>query len=174
THAHLDKHPLDILKQRAEALSARINAAYQVLLDPLSRARFLLQSRHGISVTSISGAKLISATQTGCLFQSLSEPAEITQSSTAKIRMYVLGIQEEIEEAPDETTIERLQARDTGLIGDCVESIAGASTDSNLEQAVRETVRLRYLYVVQHGLKEVGARQDHDRFAPLTAGHQLV
>ncbi|KAI5294190.1 hypothetical protein KEM52_004514 [Ascosphaera acerosa] len=132
--AHPDKYPPGPQKQAAEALSARINEAYQLLASPLSRAQFLLQSQHGIDVTSESGAK--------------QHPQD---SGTL---MYVLGIQEEIEEAPDEHTIEKLKERNSETIEECVDCIADAFAAADVDRAVRETVRLRYLQSVQHGLHE--------------------
>ncbi|KAI5302612.1 hypothetical protein KEM56_000523 [Ascosphaera pollenicola] len=132
--AHPDKYPQGIPKQKAEALSSRVNEAYRTLSDPLARAQYILDSQYGVDVTSESGAK------------------EHPQDS--ETLMYVMEIQEEIEDAPDEDTIAKLKEKNDKCIKECIASMGEAFNSANVEAATKETVKLRFLYSVQHGLKE--------------------
>lgn len=132
--AHPDKYPPGIQKQKAEALSARVNEAYRALSDPLLRAQYILDAQYGVDVTSESGAK-----------EHPQDPETL---------MYVMEIQEEIEDAPDEETIAKIKERNDESIRECVESMGKAFDSANVEAATQLCVKLRFLYSVQHGLKE--------------------
>lgn len=131
---HPDKFPSGAAKQRAEALSARINDAYRTLSDPLSRAQYLLDSQHGIDVTSESGAK--------------------THPPDAETLMEVLEVQEVIEEAEDEATIHELKRENDERIRDTVRVLGKAIDREDVDEAVIECVRLRFWYSIRDVLRE--------------------
>ncbi|PGH09604.1 Fe-S protein assembly co-chaperone HscB [Helicocarpus griseus UAMH5409] len=132
--AHPDKYPPGIEKQRAEALSARINEAYRTLTDPLTRAQYILASQHGIDVTAEDGAK--------------DHPQDM------ETLMQVLEVQEMIEEAQDEITVARLKDENEERINGCVAELGAAFDQGNVEEARKECVRLRFWYTIRDGLRE--------------------
>ncbi|OJJ46251.1 hypothetical protein ASPZODRAFT_53385, partial [Penicilliopsis zonata CBS 506.65] len=135
---HPDKYPAGPLKQRAEALSARINEAYRTLLDPLQRAQYLLREWHGVDVTAEDGAT--------------------KHALDRETLMEVMEVQEAIEEAgaqPEaETVIAALQRENEGRIAACVATLGDAFSRSDIETARQECVRLRFWYSIREGLRE--------------------
>ncbi|KAI1968849.1 hypothetical protein LOZ53_006805 [Ophidiomyces ophidiicola] len=131
---HPDKYPTGRDKQRAEALSARINDAYRTLSDPLARAQYLLAYQHGIDVTSEDGAK-----------EHPQDPETLMQ---------VLEVQEAIEEAEDETTVLALKTENEGRIDDTVRVLGRAIDEGSIDEAVKECVRLRFWYSIRDVLRE--------------------
>ncbi|PGH35234.1 Fe-S protein assembly co-chaperone HscB [[Emmonsia] crescens] len=132
--AHPDKYPPGLKKQRAEALSARINEAYRTLADPLSRAQYLLASQHGIDVTAEDGAK--------------------DQPQDVETLMQVLEVQETIEEAQDEVIVARLKDENEERIKGCVAALGSALDQGDIEEARKECVRLRFWYTIREGLRD--------------------
>lgn len=132
--AHPDKYPPGPSKQRAEALSARINEAYRALSDPLSRAQYLLDYQHGIDVTSEDGAK--------------------TNPLDTETLMQVMEVQEAIEEAEGEETVAELKRDNEKRLEECVRSLAGAFNRQDIDTARMECIRLRFWYSVREGLRE--------------------
>ncbi|OAX80901.1 Fe-S protein assembly co-chaperone HscB [Emergomyces africanus] len=132
--AHPDKYPPGIKKQRAEALSARINEAYRTLADPLSRAQYLLASQHGIDVTAEDGAK--------------DHPQDI------ETLMQVLEVQETIEEAQDELVVARLKDENEERVKGCVAALGWALDQGHIEEARKECVKLRFWYTIRDGLRD--------------------
>ncbi|KAI5310297.1 hypothetical protein KEM55_008865 [Ascosphaera atra] len=130
--AHPDKYPPGIQKQKAEALSARINEAYRTLSDPLARAQYILESQYGIDTTSESGAK-----------EHPQDPETL---------MEVMEVQEAIEEAADEETIAKLKDNNEEAIAACVATMRDAFNRGDAEAATKECVRLRFYYSVRNGL----------------------
>ncbi|EAW20112.1 J-type chaperone JAC1 [Aspergillus fischeri NRRL 181] len=135
---HPDKFPPGPAKQRAEALSARINEAYRTLSDPLQRAQYLLREMHGIDVTAEDGAT-----------QHALDPETL---------MEVMEVQERIEEVgadPEaEGTIAALKKENDARVTACVKSLAQAFERGDIEAARQECVRLRFWYSVGEGLRE--------------------
>ncbi|GFF41256.1 J-type co-chaperone JAC1, mitochondrial [Aspergillus lentulus] len=135
---HPDKFPPGPAKQRAEALSARINEAYRTLSDPLQRAQYLLREMHGIDVTAEDGAT-----------QHALDPETL---------MEVMEVQETIEEVgagPEaEATIAALKKENDARVAACVKSLAQAFERGDIEAARQECVRLRFWYSVGEGLRE--------------------
>ena len=133
--AHPDKYSAGIEKQRAEALSSRINEAYRTLIDPLLRAQYLLLQHHGIDVTAEDGAAK-------------------EENQDNETLMQVLEVQEAIEEAEDEVTIGALKVENEARVEECVRSLAGAFDRGDIDSARRECIRLRFWYSVREGLRE--------------------
>jgi molecular chaperone HscB len=135
---HPDKCPPGPAKQRAEALSARINEAYRTLADPLQRAQYLLREMHGIDVTAEDGAT-----------QHALDPETL---------MEVMEVQETIEEVgagPEaEGTIAALKKENDARVAACVKSLAQAFERGDIEAARQVCVRLRFWYSVGEGLRE--------------------
>ncbi|GIJ90731.1 hypothetical protein Asppvi_009693 [Aspergillus pseudoviridinutans] len=135
---HPDKYPPGPAKQRAEALSARINEAYRTLADPLQRAQYLLREIHGIDVTAEDGAT-----------QHALDPETL---------MEVMEVQETIEDVgagPEaEETIATLKKENDARVAECVKSLAQAFERGDIEAARQVCVRLRFWYSVGEGLRE--------------------
>ncbi|EFW22149.1 hypothetical protein D8B26_001131 [Coccidioides posadasii str. Silveira] len=131
---HPDKYPSGATKQRAEALSAHINDAYRTLSDPLTRAQYLLLFQHGIDVTSENGAK--------------------THPQDPETLMQVLETQEMIEEAENEATISGLKSENEGRVNETVRALGAAIDRGDVDEAVRECVRLRFWYSIRDVLRE--------------------
>lgn len=132
--AHPDKYPSGEAKQKAEALSARINEAYRTLSDPLHRAQYLLREYHGIDVTAEDGAKKHEL-----------DPATL---------MEVIEVQEAIEEAGTAEEIEALKKENEMRIARGVEDLSSAFDRGDVEGARKESVKLRFWYSVGDGLRE--------------------
>ncbi|EEP76672.1 conserved hypothetical protein [Uncinocarpus reesii 1704] len=133
-HIHPDKYPSGAAKQRAEALSARINDAYRTLLDPLNRAQYLLAFQHGIDVTSEDGAK--------------------KYPQDTETLMQVLEAQEAIEEAEGEATILELKSENERRVNETIQVLGEAIDQGDVDRAVRECVRLRFWYSIRDVLRE--------------------
>lgn len=133
--AHPDKYAQGIEKQRAEALSSRINEAYRTLSDPLLRAQYLLLHEHGIDVTAEDGAAK-------------------EENQDNETLMEVLEVQEAIEEAEDEATIGKLKVDNEARVEECVKSLGEAFDRGDVEGARKECIRLRFWCSVREGLKE--------------------
>lgn len=133
--AHPDKYSQGLEKQRAEALSSRINEAYRTLSDPLLRAQYLLLQQHGIDVTAEDGAA----------------KAENQDNETL---MEVMEVQEAIEEAEDEATIGELKVDNEAKVEECVKSLGEAFDRGDVDGARRLCIRLRFWYSVREGLRE--------------------
>lgn len=140
SQAHPDKYPPGPAKQRAEALSARLNEAHRTLVDPLQRAQYLLREMHGIDVTAEDGAA--------------------KHALDPETLMEVMGVQEAIEEvagepaAKAEEVVERMKGENEARVENCVGELAAAFDAGEIEKARKECVRLRFWYSVGEGLKE--------------------
>ncbi|KAL1958009.1 hypothetical protein VTO42DRAFT_5221 [Malbranchea cinnamomea] len=131
---HPDKFPSGPAKERAEALSARINEAYRTLSDPLSRAQYLLAHNHGIDVMAEDGAQ--------------------KHPQDADTLMQVLEAQEAIEEAEDEATIAELKSENGQRIDRCVAELGQAFDRGDVEQARDECVKLKFWYNIRDCLRD--------------------
>lgn len=139
---HPDKFPQGPDKVRAEALSSRINDAYRTLLDPLSRAQYLLAELHGIDV--------------------LAEDGGSKHPLDTETLMEIMDVQEAVEElsssntptAEAEATIDRLRAENATRVEDSVQKLQAAFDSGDIETAQMETVRLRFWYSLRDGLRE--------------------
>ncbi|KAH8701019.1 hypothetical protein BGW36DRAFT_375400 [Talaromyces proteolyticus] len=138
---HPDKVPQGPEKQRAEALSSRINDAYRTLVDPLSRAQYLLAEFHGIDVLAEDGGNSKAAMDSETL-------------------MEIMDVQEAVEEltnaptAEAESEIARLRKENAERIEDSVRKLGEAFDNADMETAQMETVRLRFWYSLRDGLRE--------------------
>ena len=137
--AHPDKFPPGPAKERAEALSSRINQAYRTLADPLLRAQYLLCEWHGIDVTAEDGG------------------AASIQLDPSTL-MVVMDVQEKIEELGQEENapaeIEKMKEENTQRIQETVEKLGMAFDSRDIETAKSECVRLRFWYSLGEGLRE--------------------
>lgn len=137
---HPDKFPPGPTKERAEALSARINEAYRTLSDPLLRAQYLLSEWHGIDVTAEDGAA--------------------KHALDPETLMLVMEVQETVEELENEPaeeaeqTVARLRGENDERIQQSVERLAGAFDAGDIEAARSETVKLKFWYSLRDGLRE--------------------
>lgn len=135
---HPDKYPPGAAKQHAEALSARINEAYRTLADPLQRAQYLLREWHGIDVTA--------------------EDAASKHTLDPETLVEVMEVQETIEEvgaAPEaEAQINALKEENNTRVEECMNALAQAFDEGDIEAARKECVRLRFWYSVGEGLRE--------------------
>ncbi|KUL84407.1 hypothetical protein ZTR_08781 [Talaromyces verruculosus] len=137
---HPDKFPQGPEKQRAEALSSRINDAYRTLIDPLSRAQYLLAEIHGIDVLAEDGAS--------------------KYALDLETLMEIMDVQETVEElssapvAEAEATVNRLRAENASRIEESVSKLQNAFDKGDIETAQMETVRLRFWYSLRDGLRE--------------------
>jgi molecular chaperone HscB len=131
---HPDKFPSGPQKQRAEALSSRINEAYRTLADPLSRAQYLLAYLHNVDVNAEDGAQ--------------------THPHDKETLMQVLEVQEAIEEAEDETLIAELRTENEQRIDECVDTLGKALEREDVETARAECVKLRFWYNIRDCLRE--------------------
>jgi molecular chaperone HscB len=118
--AHPDLHPPEN-KNKAQALSSRINEAYKTLQSPLLRAQYLLSLR-GIEVAEDETAKV----------------------EDPELLMEVLDARERIEEAESEEDLVDMKKENDARIEESVKILEDAFANDNMEAAKAEAVRLRY------------------------------
>ena len=128
SRAHPDLHPVEN-KNKAQALSARINEAYKTLQSPLLRAQYLLSLR-GIDVAEDETAKI----------------------EDPELLMEVLETQERIEEAEAEKDLEEMKRLNDERIQDSVMKLEEAFRRDDTEVAKSEAVRLRYWVNIRESL----------------------
>ncbi|KAF2648332.1 co-chaperone protein HscB, mitochondrial precursor [Lophiostoma macrostomum CBS 122681] len=126
--AHPDLHPPED-KNKAQAMSARINEAYKTLQSPLLRAQYLLSLR-GI---------------------------EIAEDETAKVEdpellMEVLEAREQIEEAESEEDLVQMKTENDAKIEESVKILEGAFAKEDIDGAKSEAVKLRYWINIKESL----------------------
>ncbi|KAK7191929.1 hypothetical protein DPSP01_013351 [Paraphaeosphaeria sporulosa] len=126
--AHPDLHPPES-KNKAQALSARINEAYKTLQNPLLRAQYLLSLR-GIEVAEDEAA-------------TVDDP---------ELLMEVLEARERIEEAESEEELVKMKAENDERIAESVRILEGAFKQDDVESAKGEAVKLRYWINIKEGL----------------------
>ncbi|KAI9373182.1 HSCB C-terminal oligomerization domain-containing protein [Aspergillus egyptiacus] len=147
---HPDKYPPGPVKQRAEALSARLNEAYRTLSNPLLRAQYILHQYHGIDLTADDGENH-------------------RQALDPELLMEVMDVQEAIEEVGAgpgaEERIAEIKEENDARIRECVEAVGKAFDSGDVEGARGETVRLKFWASVAEGLRE---------WEPGTGGIRLV
>ncbi|KAF2281270.1 Co-chaperone Hsc20 [Westerdykella ornata] len=126
--AHPDSHPPEN-KNRAHAMSARINEAYKTLQSPLLRAQYLLSLR-GIEVAHDETAKV----------------------EDPELLMEVLETRERIEEAQSEEDLVGMKEENEARIEESIKALEEAFAKDNLEMAKAEAVRLRYWMNIKESL----------------------
>jgi len=126
--AHPDLHPPED-KNKAQALSARINEAYKTLQSPLLRAQYLL-SLKGIDIHEDETAKV----------------------EDAELLMEVLDARERIEEAEEEVELVEMKEDNDGRILNSVRVLEDAFEKDDIELAKSEAVRLRYWANIKESL----------------------
>jgi molecular chaperone HscB len=126
--AHPDLHPPQD-KNKAQALSARINEAYKTLQSPLLRAQYLL-SLKGIDTHEDETAKV----------------------EDPELLMEVLDARERIEEAEDEADLVDMKEENDSRIQNSVTVLEGAFQKDDIELAKSEAVRLRYWVNIKESL----------------------
>ncbi|KAF3482123.1 Fe-S protein assembly co-chaperone HscB [Arthroderma uncinatum] len=132
--AHPDKYPEGPSKQRAEALSSRINEAYRALGDPLSRAQYLLASQYDIDVTAEDGAN--------------------KHPQSPETLMQVMDVQEAVEEAEDESVISELKMENEERIAQTVSEMGDAFETGDIDSATKLCSKLKFWYTIRDGLRE--------------------
>ncbi|KAK5019854.1 Fe-S protein assembly co-chaperone HscB [Cryomyces antarcticus] len=128
--AHPDRHPGNA-KNKAEALSARINEAYKTLQDPLLRAQYLLSLR-GVDVAEDESAKL--------------------GDEDEDLLMEVLDTRESIEAAESEEELRDLKHVNDQRVEQSVKVLEQAFRDDEIALAKEEAVRLRYWINIKESL----------------------
>ncbi|KAF2800001.1 Co-chaperone Hsc20 [Melanomma pulvis-pyrius CBS 109.77] len=128
SRAHPDLHPAEN-KNKAQALSARINEAYKTLQSPLLRAQYLLSLR-GIDVAEDETAKI----------------------EDPELLMEVLEVQEQIEEAESEKDLDGMKRHNDGRIEESVGRLEEAFRNDDVGLAKSEAVRLRYWINIKESL----------------------
>jgi molecular chaperone HscB len=126
--AHPDLHP-SANKQRAQALSARINEAYKTLQSPLLRAQYLL-SLKGIEVADDETAKV----------------------EDPELLMEVLETREMIEEAETEEELTDMKSTNDARIEKSVKILEDTFAKDDIESAKSEAVKLRYWVNIKDSL----------------------
>ncbi|KAF2187071.1 co-chaperone protein HscB, mitochondrial precursor [Zopfia rhizophila CBS 207.26] len=126
--AHPDLHAPEN-KNKAQALSARINEAYKTLKSPLLRAQYLLSLR-GIDIHEDETAKV----------------------EDPELLMEVLETRERIEEAESEEDLRDMRIENDGRIEKSVRVLEKAFERDDVEQAKAEAVRLRYWVNIKDSL----------------------
>ncbi|PVH99488.1 putative chaperone [Periconia macrospinosa] len=126
--AHPDLHPPED-KNKAQALSARINEAYKTLQNPLLRAQYLLSLR-GIEVAEDETAKV----------------------EDPELLMEVLETREEIEEAQSEEDLVDMKTKNEDRIEKSVKILEEAFEKDDLDAAKSEAVKLRYWINIKESL----------------------
>lgn len=115
----------------ADSQSSLLNKAYYTLLDPLSRAQYLLEL-HGL-------------------------PIEETDSLTdPELLMEILDARESLEDAQSEEDMEKVRAANSGRTQHTISllSQAFAANPPDVERAKQLTVELRYLRNLEEAAKE--------------------
>ncbi|KOS16819.1 J-type co-chaperone JAC1 [Escovopsis weberi] len=130
--AHPDLHPTHA-KPRAEALSAHINHAYRTLAAPLPRAQYLL-ARRGLDLAGDEAARL--------------------RAADPHILELAMLAHEEIDDAESKEDIEQAKDRNSQRMRRCEDDLAAAFARDDVNAAVGEAVRLRYLVNIQTALDE--------------------
>ncbi|GAD97143.1 DnaJ domain protein [Paecilomyces variotii No. 5] len=135
---HPDKHAPGHAKERAEALSSRINEAYRTLADPLARAQYILAHWHGIDVTAEDGSS-----------QHALDP---------EMLMEVMDVQETIEDVgadpQAEAEIKRLKGENDARVAESVKALGQAFDQGDIEAARKECIRLRFWYSLAQALRD--------------------
>lgn len=126
--AHPDRHPPES-KDKAQALSARINEAYKTLQNPLQRAQYLLSLR-GIDVAEDETMKI-------------EDPELLTE---------VLEAREQIEAAENEDEIQEMKEKNDQRIDESVAVIDEAFKSDDIDTAKSEAVKLRYWINIKESL----------------------
>lgn len=128
---HPDKYGAGPAKLLAESLSARVNDAYRTLVDPLTRAQYILHTLYDIDLTA--------------------ESRDIKNANPETLA-YVMEMQETLEEvadAGDEKALDELRMENEGCIETCVENVGKALNEGNAKEAAEHCVRLKFLYSVR-------------------------
>ncbi|KAF1996276.1 Co-chaperone Hsc20, partial [Amniculicola lignicola CBS 123094] len=126
--AHPDLHPQSD-KNRAQALSARINEAYKTLQSPLLRAQYLLSLR-GIDTHEDETAKV----------------------EDPELLMEVLEAREQIEEAQSEEDLVEMKVENEARIAESVGILEEAFEKDDVDTAKKEAVKLRYWVNIKESL----------------------
>ncbi|KAL5449665.1 hypothetical protein PMIN06_006790 [Paraphaeosphaeria minitans] len=126
--AHPDLHPPES-KNKAQALSARINEAYKTLQNPLLRAQYLLSLR-GIEIAEDETAKV----------------------DDPELLMEVLEARERIEEAENEEELAEMKVENGVRIAESVRVLERAFKEDEIESAKGEAVKLRYWINIKESL----------------------
>lgn len=116
----------------AGGASALINEAYRTLVNPLTRAQYLLRERFGVDVVG---------DEAGMLWEP--EP---------EVLAAVMEAREEIEEAGEEGELEGLREVNEGRVRAAEEVLGEAFARGDVEAAKREVVRLRYWINVRESI----------------------
>ncbi|RKP14301.1 Co-chaperone HscB, C-terminal oligomerization domain-containing protein [Piptocephalis cylindrospora] len=113
----------------AERQSSWINEAYKTLLDPLSRAEYLLR---------IQGMEI----------------EEGESSEDPEMLMEIMEVMEEIEQVKEERELDSLSQANQERLSSMEKALAEAFAQSSLEEAKDLTIRFRYYRKIQDAIRE--------------------
>ncbi|KXJ21179.1 iron-sulfur cluster co-chaperone protein HscB [Exaiptasia diaphana] len=117
-------------EQNLSALhSSIINKAYNTLLKPLSRGKYLLK-QHGISVE-----------QTDTL-------------SSPEFLMEIMEINESLEDAKNLEDIKQIETWNTAKINECTQELANLFENGNYSDAKDKLIQLRYYINIENQIKD--------------------
>lgn len=134
---HPDKYGDGPARLLAESISARVNEAYRTLLDPLTRAQYILYIQYDIDLTA--------------------ESRDIKNANPETLA-YVMEMQETLEEAAEagnEKAFDELRMENEGCIETCTEDLGKALNAGNETEAAEHCVRLKFLYSVRQVMDAV-------------------
>lgn len=134
SQAHPDLHQ-GILKQRAEALSSRINDAYKTLQDPLKRAQYIL-SLNGYETEGDEAAKMGD------------------EIGDQELLMTVLEAREAIEDAQDPSDLDAVKAENEERITAAVSDLSNTMGAAQWEEAKQHVIKLRYWMNIKQSIDE--------------------
>jgi len=118
-------------KAQAENASANLNKAYSTLLDPLTRAQYLLSLR-GVDVVN----------------------DESTEQGDQMFLADVMEICEQIEDAESQEEVNALKKENGERLKDSVKLLEEAFAQDDMVRAKKETVRLRYWSNIKDNLND--------------------
>lgn len=134
SQAHPDLHQ-GVYKQRAEALSSRINDAYKTLQDPLKRAQYIL-SLNGYETEGDEAAKMGD------------------EIGDQELLMTVLEAREAIEDAQDLSDLDTVKTENEERVVETVSQLENTLDAGLWEEAKEHVVKLRYWMNIKQSIGE--------------------
>ncbi|EAU92996.2 hypothetical protein CC1G_06716 [Coprinopsis cinerea okayama7 len=112
----------------AQALSARVNHAYQTLLEPLSRIEYILE-QHRLPLS------------------------ETEKVQDPEFMMEIMEAREAIDEAEDRAQVEAIFEENTGRVAETIKELEKLVEEEDWPAAKLGAIRLRYLQGIQRAAK---------------------
>lgn len=121
-------------QQLAEEQSSLLNKAYQTLLKPLSRAIYMLKLQN-VTIDEK---------------DTISDP---------EFLMDIMNINEQIDEAFSATDIDNVEEANSITIDRCIQELAKAFKENDIQGAKRSTIKLRYFTTISERILELRRRE---------------